>query len=87
MPRGEFGGWRLSCGAALAHWPLLDSNRMGVHTAMCAGRVLVLFSISLLLFLLAPATEGVELFMRLPFWLPINADFYFLDLGGWSQQV
>ena len=22
-----------ACGAALAHWPLLDSNRMGAHTA------------------------------------------------------
>ena len=27
----------LRCGAALAHWPLLDSNCMGAHTAMCAG--------------------------------------------------
>ena len=31
----------LPCGAALAHWPLLDSNCMGAHTAMCAGGVLV----------------------------------------------
>ena len=38
----------LPCGAVLAHWPLLDSNRMGAHTAMCAGGVLVLLSILLL---------------------------------------
>ena len=37
MPRGVCDGLRLPCGAALAHWPLLDSNRMGAHTAMCAG--------------------------------------------------
>ena len=42
----------LPCGAALAHWPLLDSNRMGAHAAMCAGGVLVLLSILLLLLLL-----------------------------------
>ena len=77
---------RLSCGAALAHWPLLDSNRMAVHTAMCAGGVLVLLSISLLLLLLTPAMEGVELFMRLPLWLPINADFYFWTwVGGLTR--
>ena len=39
MPRGVCDSLRL------AHWPLLDSNRMGAHTAMCAGRVLVLLSI------------------------------------------
>ena len=39
---------------------------MGKHTAMCAGRVLVLLSILLLLLLLlTPATEDVEMFMRL----------------------
>ena len=74
MPRGVCDGLRLPCGEALAHWPLLDSNRMGAYTAMFAGRVLVLLSISLLLLLLTPATEGVELFMRLgvcvSFWLP-----------------
>ena len=60
----------LPCDAALAHWPLLDSIRMGAHTAMCAGRVLVLLSI----LLLTSATEGVEMFVRLgvcvSFWLP-----------------
>ena len=75
MPRGVCDGLRLPCGAALAHWPLLESNRMGAHTAMCAGGVLVLLSISLLLLLLTPATEDVELFMRLcvcvSLWLPI----------------
>ena len=49
----------LPCGAALAHWPLLDSNRMGAHTAMCAGEVQVLLSILLLFLLLTSATEGV----------------------------
>ena len=43
MHRGVCDGLRLPCGAALAHLPLLDSNRVGAHTAMCAGRVLVLF--------------------------------------------
>ena len=66
----------LPCGAALAHWPLLDSNRMGAHTAMCAGRVLVLLSRLLLLSLLTSATEGVDMFMRLgvcvSVWLPIG---------------
>ena len=56
--------------------PLLDSNRMGAPTAMCAGRVLVLFSILFLLLLLTSATEGVEMIMRLgvcvSFWLPIG---------------
>ena len=74
MPRGVRDGLRLPCGAALAHWPLLDSNRMGAHTAMCAGEILVLLSISLPLLQLTPATEGVELFVRLgvcvSFWLP-----------------
>ena len=74
MPRGVCDGLRLPCGAALAHWPLLDSNRMGAHTAMFAGGVLVLLSILLLILLLTPATEGVEMFIRLcvcvPFWLP-----------------
>ena len=64
----------LPCGAALVHWPLLDSNRMGAHTAMCAGRVPVLLSILLPLLPLTSATEGVEMFMRLgvcvSFWLP-----------------
>ena len=63
MPRGD--GLRLPCGAGLAHWPLLVSNRMGAHTAMCAGRVLVLLSILILLLLLTPPTEDVEMFMRL----------------------
>ena len=76
MPRGVCDGLRLPCGAALVHWPQLDSNRMGAHTAMCAGGVLVLLSILLLLLLLTPATEGVEMFMRLgvcvSFWLPRN---------------
>ena len=58
-------GLRLPCGAALAYWLLLDSNRMGVHTAMCAGRVPALLSRSLLLLLLTSATEGVEMFTRL----------------------
>ena len=66
----------LPCGAALAHWPLLDSNRVGAHTTMCAGGVLVLLSIFLLLLLLTSAPEGVEMFMRLggcvSFWLPMN---------------
>ena len=74
MPRGVCHGLRLPCGAALAHWPLLDSSRMGAHTAMCAGRVLVLVPIKLLLLLFASATEGGEMFMRLggcvPFRLP-----------------
>ena len=52
----------LPCGAALAHWRSLDSNRMGAHTAMCAGGVPVLLSILLLLLLLTSATEGVEMF-------------------------
>ena len=66
----------LPCGAALAHWPLLDSNRVGAHTTMCAGGVLVLLSILLLLLLLTSAPEGVEMFMRLgvcvSFWLLLN---------------
>ena len=37
LPRGVCDGLRLQCGAALAHWPPLDSKRMGAHTAMCAG--------------------------------------------------
>ena len=41
MPRGVCDGLRLPYVAALARWPLLDSNRMGAHTAMCAGGVLV----------------------------------------------
>ena len=49
---------------------------MGAPTAMCAGRVLVLFSILFLLLLLTSATEGVEMIMRLgvcvSFWLPIG---------------
>ena len=45
------------------HWPLLDSNRMGAQTTMCAGEVLVLLSILSLLSLLTSATEGVEMFM------------------------
>ena len=52
MPRGVCDGLRLPCGAALAHWPLLDSNRTGAHTAMCAGGAPVLFSILLLLLLI-----------------------------------
>ena len=67
---------RQCASAALAHWPQLDSNRMGAHTAMCAGGVLVLLSMSLLLSLLTSATEGVEMFMRLggcvSFWFPIR---------------
>ena len=66
----------LPCGAALAHWPLLDSNRVGAHTTMCAGGVPVLLSILVLLLLLTSAPEGVEMFMRLggcvSFWLPMN---------------
>ena len=65
MHRGVCYGLRLPCGAALAHLPLLDSNRMGAHTAMCVGRVLVLFSILLRLSLFTSATEGVDMFMRL----------------------
>ena len=61
-PRGVCDGLRLPCGGALAHWPLLDSNRMGAHTAMCAGKVLVLLSILLLLFLFTSATDGLEMF-------------------------
>ena len=74
MLRGVCDGLRLPCGAAQAHWPLLDSNRMGAHKAMCAAGVLVLLSILLLLFLLTPATEGVEMLVCLgvcvSFWLP-----------------
>ena len=65
MPRGVCDGLRLPCGAALGHWPLLDSNRMGAHTAMCAGRAPVLLSILLLLLLFTSTTEGGEMFMRL----------------------
>ena len=76
MPRGVCDGLRLPCGAALAHWQVLDSSRMGAYTAMFA--VLVLLSISLLLLQLTPATEGAELVMRLgvcvSFWLPNLAE-------------
>ena len=65
MPRGVCDGLRLPCGGALAHWPLLDSNRMGAHTAMCAWGVQVQLSILLLLLLFTSATEGVETFRRL----------------------
>ena len=65
MLRGVCDVLRLPCGAALAHWPLLDSSRMGAHTAMCAGRVPALLSILLLLLLFTSATEDVEIFMRL----------------------
>ena len=71
----------LPCGAALAHWPLLDSDRVGAHATMCAGGVLVLLSILLLLLLLTSALERVEMFMRLgvcvSLWLPMNR-FYFV---------
>ena len=36
--RGPRAPMRQRCGARqLVHWPLLDSNRMGAHTATCAG--------------------------------------------------
>ena len=78
---------RRSAGA----WPLLDSNRMGAHAAMCAGGLLVLLSISLLLSLLTPATEGVELFMRLgvcvSFWLPsLSCRWGLLSFRATSQE-
>ena len=50
---------------APAHWPPIDSNRLGAHTAMCAGGVLVLLAILLLSLLFTSATEGVKMFMRL----------------------
>ena len=84
---------RQCASAAPAHWPLLDSNRMGAHTAMCAGGVLVLLSISLLLLLLTSATEGVEMLMRLggcvSFWLPIGLahSSVFVDLDGIVEHV
>ena len=53
---------------------------MGAHTAMCAGKVQVLLSISLLLLLLTPATEGVELFMR----LGVCASFWLTNVCGWK---
>ena len=71
----------------------LDSNRMGAHTAMCAGGVLAQLSILLLFFLLTSATEGVEMFMRLgscvSFWLPIGlADsLVFVDIDGIVEHV
>ena len=63
--RGVCDGLKLPCGAALAQWPPLDSNRMGAHTTMLAGGVLVPLSILRLLLLFTSATEGVEMFKRL----------------------